>query len=324
MSCKLFLGGVRPGTSEKLLEDHFSRFGPVSEAVVMRDKDFGFVTFETVDAADAALSEPQQTIDGQTIDVKPATGKRDRDGGDRGGDRNDRGGRGGGGGGGGRPTVKVFVGGLPQDCSNETIREHFETYGHIVDAIVMKDRDTGRSKGFGFVQFDSPDAVNKVIADYDVHKIAGKWVEVKASIPKDEMDSNPRGGRRDDRDSRHGSRDGGGGSGGRDSSAYSRDGYHGGAPPSHSAYGVAHPGMYGGLPPPPMYGAYGAAYGAYGYPGYSYPGYGYPCAYGMPPPASAYGRPSGSGKDEYGAYGAYGAAPPPAAKPDRGSRSSPY
>eukprot|EP00930_Biecheleria_cincta_P068058 TRINITY_DN5513_c0_g3_i1.p1 TRINITY_DN5513_c0_g3~~TRINITY_DN5513_c0_g3_i1.p1 ORF type:complete len:402 (-),score=54.95 TRINITY_DN5513_c0_g3_i1:46-1251(-) len=49
----------------------------------------------------------------------------------------------------------------------------------------MKDKDTGRPRGFGFVKYDSIDAVDAVIADYDIHKIQDKWVEVKRTVPEE-------------------------------------------------------------------------------------------------------------------------------------------
>merc|ERR1719313_969194 len=54
---------------------------------------------------------------------------------------------------------KVFVGGLPQTVDKQALQEHFEQYGEVRDAVVMVDRTTGRSRGFGFVRFNSPDAV---------------------------------------------------------------------------------------------------------------------------------------------------------------------
>ncbi|CAK0829010.1 unnamed protein product, partial [Prorocentrum cordatum] len=77
-----------------------------------------------------------------------------------------------------------FVGGLPQNCSEDVFRDYFQTFGKIVDIVVMKDRDTGNSRGFGFVTFDSTDAVDKVIAQYKEHKIEGKWVETKRAQPR--------------------------------------------------------------------------------------------------------------------------------------------
>lgn len=47
--------------------------------------------------------------------------------------------------------TKVFVGGLAWETQSETLRQHFEQYGEILEAVVITDKNTGRSKGYGFV-----------------------------------------------------------------------------------------------------------------------------------------------------------------------------
>merc|ERR1719235_521017 len=55
----------------------------------------------------------------------------------------------------------------------------------------MKDRDTNRSRGFGFVQYDTNEAVDEVMKDFEAHKIDGKWVEVKRATPQDKTPRPP-------------------------------------------------------------------------------------------------------------------------------------
>ena len=50
--------------------------------------------------------------------------------------------------------MRYFVGGLSSNTTSESMREFFSAYGKVVDATVMVDRDTGRSKGFGFATFE--------------------------------------------------------------------------------------------------------------------------------------------------------------------------
>lgn len=47
--------------------------------------------------------------------------------------------------------LKLFVGGLPYETDDQTLREYFEQFGEIREAVVIKDRDTQKSKGYGFV-----------------------------------------------------------------------------------------------------------------------------------------------------------------------------
>ena len=52
---------------------------------------------------------------------------------------------------------KLFVGGLPFSTSNERLREVFSEAGQVESAVVVTDRDTGRSRGFGFVEMATPE-----------------------------------------------------------------------------------------------------------------------------------------------------------------------
>ncbi|KAK4804435.1 hypothetical protein SAY86_004252 [Trapa natans] len=61
--------------------------------------------------------------------------------------------------------TKVFVGGLAWETHSDTLRQHFEQYGDILEAVVISDKHTGRSKGYGFVTFRDPDAARRACAD---------------------------------------------------------------------------------------------------------------------------------------------------------------
>ncbi|WXC60699.1 Cinnamyl-alcohol dehydrogenase Flavonol reductase/cinnamoyl-CoA reductase [Fusarium graminearum] len=52
-------------------------------------------------------------------------------------------------------SAKVYVGNLGWNTTDDSLRNAFQDYGEILDSIVMRDRDTGRSRGFGFVTFGS-------------------------------------------------------------------------------------------------------------------------------------------------------------------------
>ena len=53
--------------------------------------------------------------------------------------------------------TKLFIGGLPGSVTSESMREFFSQFGKVVDSTVMLDRETGRSKGFGFISFEDTD-----------------------------------------------------------------------------------------------------------------------------------------------------------------------
>ncbi|KAK9285344.1 hypothetical protein L1049_024535 [Liquidambar formosana] len=61
--------------------------------------------------------------------------------------------------------TKVFVGGLAWETQSDTLRRHFEQFGDILEAVVITDKNTGRSKGYGFVTFRDPESARRACAD---------------------------------------------------------------------------------------------------------------------------------------------------------------
>ncbi|KAJ0965008.1 hypothetical protein J5N97_026146 [Dioscorea zingiberensis] len=61
--------------------------------------------------------------------------------------------------------TKVFVGGLAWETQSETLRRHFELFGEILEAVVITDKNTGRSKGYGFVTFRDPESARRACVD---------------------------------------------------------------------------------------------------------------------------------------------------------------
>ncbi|GFP82333.1 heterogeneous nuclear ribonucleoprotein 1 [Phtheirospermum japonicum] len=82
---------------------------------------------------------------------------------------------------------KIFIGGLAKDTTLDTFVKYFGKYGEITDSVIMKDRHTGRPRGFGFITYADPSVVDTVIAE--THVINGKQVEIKRTIPKGSGDS---------------------------------------------------------------------------------------------------------------------------------------
>ncbi|KAJ9546150.1 hypothetical protein OSB04_025857 [Centaurea solstitialis] len=61
--------------------------------------------------------------------------------------------------------TKVFVGGLAWETQSETVHRYFEQFGEILEAVVITDKNTGRSKGYGFVTFRDPESASKSCVD---------------------------------------------------------------------------------------------------------------------------------------------------------------
>src|SRR5207253_1545929 len=80
--------------------------------------------------------------------------------------------------------VKLFVGGLSFSTSNERLREAFAAVGSVESASVVTDRDTGRSRGFGFVEMATPEEAEQAISRLNGTNLDGRTIQVeKAKAP---------------------------------------------------------------------------------------------------------------------------------------------
>lgn len=60
---------------------------------------------------------------------------------------------------------KLFIGGISWDTDEERLKEYFTSYGEVVEAVIMRDHNTGRARGFGFVVFANPVVAERVISE---------------------------------------------------------------------------------------------------------------------------------------------------------------
>ena len=100
---------------------------------------------------------------------------------------------------------KLFIGGLRDNLTEDDLKTYFNTYGNVIEAVVMKEKETSKSRGFGFVTFDDYDPVDKIIRkssphfDYTFlrsnnmyfflvekhHSINGVNIHTQKALPKD-------------------------------------------------------------------------------------------------------------------------------------------
>ncbi|KAL3648748.1 nuclear ribonucleoprotein 1 [Castilleja foliolosa] len=293
---KLFIGGISWETDEEKLKSYFQGYGEVLQVVVMRDKitgrprGFGFVVFADPSVLDSVVQD-SHVIDGRTVEAKKALSRDEQVSkvGNSGGSRNFVGG-------GDARTKKIFVGGLPPTLNEDGFRQYFEAYGMVTDVVIMYDQQTNRHRGFGFISFDSEEAVDRVLHK-TFHELSGKKVEVKRATPKDSNSSG--GGGRSGSGQDYMSSIGNSNSydGRMESNRYTQSQTNGqGGYPSYASSGYNMPDYgYG-----PTNNGMGYGYGNYGVPASG--GYGNPNA----PNAAAYGGPQNAQRNLWGSQVASG------------------
>ena len=104
---------------------------------------------------------------------------------------------------------RLFVGGLPYSTTSSQLEDIFSKIGKVISCEVIKDRDTGQSKGFGFIEMENEKEADEAINKLNDTELEGKKIVVNVAKPRAErprFDNRGMGPRRDDRGSRGGGR----------------------------------------------------------------------------------------------------------------------
>ncbi len=102
--------------------------------------------------------------------------------------------------------MKIYVGNMPYSVSSEELSEMFGQYGQVAEANVIMDRETGRSKGFGFVDMPNDAEANEAVEALNSTQMSGRTLRVSEARPRNDRGDRDRGGHNRDRN-----RGGGGG-----------------------------------------------------------------------------------------------------------------
>ena len=79
---------------------------------------------------------------------------------------------------------KLFIGGISFNTTESKLNDAFATFGAIEDLVIIKDRDTGRSKGFGFITFATQQSAEEAIKEMDQKVLDDRTITVKAAQDK--------------------------------------------------------------------------------------------------------------------------------------------
>ncbi|CAI9778866.1 unnamed protein product [Fraxinus pennsylvanica] len=94
-------------------------------------------------------------------------------------------------------STKLFIGGLSYGTDDQSLRDAFSSFGDVVEARVITDRDTGRSRGFGFVNYSTEECANSALSAMDGQELNGRNIRVSYANerqPRNNFGGNPGGG----------------------------------------------------------------------------------------------------------------------------------
>ncbi|KAM7483129.1 hypothetical protein LguiB_007712 [Lonicera macranthoides] len=167
---KLFVGNLPFDVDSEKLAQFFEQAGivEIAEVIYNRETDqsrgFGFVTMSTVEEAEKAVDLfNRYDLGGRLLTVNKASPR---------GTRPERQPRSFG------PVYRVYVGNLPWDVDDGRLEQVFSEHGKVVNARVVYDRESGRSRGFGFVTMSNEAEVNDAIANLDGMNLGGRAIRV--------------------------------------------------------------------------------------------------------------------------------------------------
>jgi RNA recognition motif-containing protein len=83
-------------------------------------------------------------------------------------------------------SMNIFVSNLSFNVQDEDLREFFTPYGEVTSAKIINDKETGRSRGFGFVEMSDDEAAKKAIAELDQATVEGRAIKVTEAKPRED------------------------------------------------------------------------------------------------------------------------------------------
>ncbi|XP_059662856.1 uncharacterized protein LOC132308698 isoform X1 [Cornus florida] len=163
---KIFIGGLAKDTTLDTFVRYFGKYGEITDSVVMKDRHtgrprgFGFITYAEPSVVDTVIAETH-VINGKQVEIKRTIPKGSAESKDF-------------------KTKKIFVGGIPTSVTEDELKSFFSKYGKVVEHEIIRDHATSRSRGFGFIVFDSEQEVDNMVANGNMIDMAGTQIKEPA------------------------------------------------------------------------------------------------------------------------------------------------
>lgn len=167
---KIFIGGLAKDTTYAAFNKHFEKYGEITDSVIMKDRytgqprGFGFVTYADPSVVDSVI-EDTHVINGKQVEIKRTIPKGS-------GQSKDF------------KTKKIFVGGLPSTVTEDEFKDFFSKYGKVEEHQIIRDHETNRSRGFGFIIFESEEVVDEILSEGNMIDMAGTQVSILQWSPR--------------------------------------------------------------------------------------------------------------------------------------------
>ena len=178
----IFVGNLSWAVDNDRLSQEFADCGEVISARVQLDRNtgksrgFGYVTFATTEAVNAAVAlSGTKEIDGRTLNLDKST--------DNGANKEKRAQvfgdvR-------SAPSKVLFVGNLSWNTVEDTLWEAFSDYGEVTSVRIPTDRESGRPKGYGYIEFSAADSAQKAIDAMSGKELDGRLIRLDFTQPRD-------------------------------------------------------------------------------------------------------------------------------------------
>ena len=175
---KVFVGGLNRQTEEKVFQEYFAKYGNLEDSVLIKDlesgksRGFGFVQYTDAASVDKLMQERPHTLEQNTLDLKrsiPRTEMSIEESKAK--------------------ITKLYVAGLGEGIDENDLRSHFSQFGNVLNIDIPKSKETNKTRGYAFVNFDDYDAVDKIFLAKS-NLIKGIKLKVRKAFPKDQLQNN--------------------------------------------------------------------------------------------------------------------------------------